>query len=436
MRRLVRAIEGFFFRPESASGMGLMRIGWGLTVLLSMLWRAGNVVRYYSDAGLWPANLELAAIRDLGRFTILDLIRDPTGVTVLYCLLIAFALSTVIGFLPKFSTIVTYVLLASFHERNFLPLAGGDTVIRVMGFLLVLSPGLKAWSVHRLRDQWKHWRTNGTLLPALTIPSWPRLLVTWQLVMLYVTCDWYKGYGSNWWAGTAAAFPYHHPHFARFDPAFFDAIPHFYAIGTYGTLFWEGLWILFLLPPVLTRRIPFFRTGRFRRWMLGIGVLFHGFILATLNVGTFSFNMFAIYLGMLRAEDFTAIKAFFSRLVRGPVTMLYDGHCYLCSRIAFLLRLLDVFGRVRLANIRVPSERALHAPNVPLEELDRVVHAELPDGRVVKSFDAFRSVLSRLPLLWPIVPLLWIPGMKTMATPIYDFFASRRPRCTDESCRM
>ncbi len=435
MRAIFRSIENFFFRKESASGMGLMRIGWGLCVLVSMLWRVQNVIRYYSDAGILPESVETPVIRDFGRFTILDYIRDPAGVTVLYCLLIAFAISTVIGFLPKFSTIVTYVLLASFHERNFLPLAGGDTVIRIMGFLLVLSPGLKAFSVHRLRDQWKHWRSSHDFLPGLTIPAWPRLLVTWQLVVLYVTCDWYKGFGNNWWEGTAASFPYHHPHFARFNPAFFDAIPHFYAVGTYGTLFWEGLWIFFLLPPFLANRISFFRTGRFRRWMLSVGFLFHGFILATLNVGTFSLNMFAMYLGMLTTEDFAAMKAFFGRVVRGTVTMLYDGHCSLCVRIAFFMKLNDVFDKVRIVNLRVATERNAITPNATLQELDRVVHAQLPNGEIVKSFVALRSILSRLPFFWPLLPLLWLPGIRFLATPIYDFFASHRPRCTDDSCK-
>jgi predicted DCC family thiol-disulfide oxidoreductase YuxK len=146
--------------------------------------------------------------------------------------------------------------------------------------------------------------------------------------------------------------------------------------------------------------------------------------------------MFAIYLGMLREEDFVAMRKFFSRFTGGIVTMLYDGHCYYCTRIAFMLRTCDWLGKLRFANMRDADARHAYAPGVTLHELDRVVHAQKANGTLVKSYEAFRIIMSRLPLFWIFVPLWWLPGMNAVCTPVYDYFASRRKRCNDESCKV
>ncbi len=432
------ALERFFFAKESALGIGLMRAAWGAVVLLSMGARVGNLTRYFSDSGIWPKAIEETMIR-ADRFTLLTWIREPFQVQLVFWLLMIAAFTTMIGLLPRISVIVTYVLLMSFHERNYMPLAGGDTVIRTIGFILVLAvltPGLKAFSVHRLQEQWTHWKRDRTLLPGLTMPSWPRLLVTAQLTLIYVTSVIFKLYGSNWWSGSASAFPLHHDHFARFSPALFDAIPFFYPFLTWSTLLWEALWILFFIPPIAGKHLPLIRTGRFRRWMLLLGLYFHGGILITLAVGSFSWAMFAFYFGMLKAEDFAAMRKFFSRFTRKPVIMLYDGHCLFCVRTAFCFRIFDWLHGIRFENIRDVEVRNTHARGISLQELDRVVHVRMPDGTLRDSFDGIRVLLRRLPLAWPLVPVLWFPGMKHIGTPVYDFVAARRRRCDDESCRI
>src|SRR4051812_3826509 len=92
-------------------------------------------------------------------------------------------------------------------------------------------------------------------------------------------------------------------------------------------------------------------------------------------------------------------------------TVLYDGQCALCQRSVRILKRLDWLGRLRYADARdpanVPPTRAPLDPARLLEEM----HVVTPDGRVAHGFAAFRRIAWRLPALWLVAPLLYLPGV-------------------------
>ena len=49
-----------------------------------------------------------------------------------------------------------------------------------------------------------------------------------------------------------------------------------------------------------------------------------------------------------------------------------------------------------------------------------------PDGWLTEGFFAVRRLSLRLPLLWPIAPLVWVPGMGWLGQRAYDGVANRR----------
>src|SRR5439155_1192550 len=82
------------------------------------------------------------------------------------------------------TTVMSIVLLFSFHERNPLLLGGGDTVIRVVGFILAIAPSVSAFSLDRLRQRSRHpsrSQSDGNQ----KMPIWPVRLLTWQLIVIY-----------------------------------------------------------------------------------------------------------------------------------------------------------------------------------------------------------------------------------------------------------
>ena len=112
---------------------------------------------------------------------------------------------------------------------------------------------------------------------------------------------------------------------------------------------------------------------------------------------------------------------------RGQV--LYDGQCPLCLRSVALLKRLDWLGRLRTIDARDRSQwPASDAPLDP-ERLLQEMHVVTPDGRrLYRGFAALRWIAWRLPLLWPLAPLLYIPGVPRLGQRLYLWVARNRFR--------
>jgi predicted DCC family thiol-disulfide oxidoreductase YuxK len=69
----------------------------------------------------------------------------------------------------------------------------------------------------------------------------------------------------------------------------------------------------------------------------------------------------------------------------------------------------------------------------------REMWVKRPDGKHFGGFKAFRALAVVLPLCWPILPFLWLPGVAWIGKRIYGFIARNRFRyakCDDEFCSM
>lgn len=113
---------------------------------------------------------------------------------------------------------------------------------------------------------------------------------------------------------------------------------------------------------------------------------------------------------------------------RPPAQVLYDGDCALCRKSVSLLQRLDWFHRLTYVNVReqaqIPDDARLQ-PDRLLQEM----HLVTPDGgRVYHGFAAFRWFAWRLPLLMPLAPLLYLPGVPRLGQRLYLWVARNRFR--------
>ena len=110
--------------------------------------------------------------------------------------------------------------------------------------------------------------------------------------------------------------------------------------------------------------------------------------------------------------------------------MYYDGQCRLCSGIVRLLRLLDV-----TSALRPQPYQDLKAPPSGLSwsDLERSAYVATSDGRMHEGFFAFRMITLRMPVFWPLTPLLWFPGVSILGRTVYRWVAASRRRFG--SCR-
>ncbi len=432
---MLRIVDRFFFEEVSAAGFGLMRIAWAFTVLLFLLGSAGDIVRYYADAGTMPQDLSYLVMRSEYRFTLLQSITDPSGVIILWSIFCACLFCTMVGIWPRVMTVTSVLLLFSFHERNLQPLGGGDTVLRNIGFLLMIAPEIDAFSISRLRRQWGHWKKTGEFLQPLRTQIWPYRLLLWQLIIIYLTSWWDKLQGTMWLDGTAVEAVFHHTHFVRYAPETMNAFVWISPYASFYTLMLELSWILLLLPRSLAYVLPaWMRHHSIKRILIAGGLLFHWGIFVFMDVGSFPFAMTTAFIGLLLDEDFQSFAHAWNRRWKGTIAVLYDGGCGLCRRSIFFLKMLDHLARLTPVDFRTKKNRIRYAKDISEDDFDRAMHIRMPSGRYFSGFDAIRILSWHLPATMLFTPLLYLPGIAPLGRMIYKDIAESREKCADGRC--
>ena len=142
------------------------------------------------------------------------------------------------------------MLLFSFHEHAPFSLNGGDTLLRLLGFLLLISPCDRAISLDNLLRRYASTHATGKdqTAAARTMPIWPYRLLLWQLVLLYWASSLHKFSGTLWPGGSAVAVALHHPHFTRLSPVAADWATWLSPSASWFVLLAQSAWGLLLVP--------------------------------------------------------------------------------------------------------------------------------------------------------------------------------------------
>ncbi len=106
--------------------------------------------------------------------------------------------------------------------------------------------------------------------------------------------------------------------------------------------------------------------------------------------------------------------------------LLYDGECPFCRREIEFLKRRNHRMLLRFEDISDPQfDPAKYG--LTKEEVNRVLHGVLPDGRVVRGMDAIRRAYKAVGLGWIAAPTSW-PGIRWVADRMYETFAQNRIR--------
>jgi predicted DCC family thiol-disulfide oxidoreductase YuxK len=101
----------------------------------------------------------------------------------------------------------------------------------------------------------------------------------------------------------------------------------------------------------------------------------------------------------------------------------YDGGCGLCRSVVAVMSRLDIRRRVAWA-----PYQSLEAPprGLTWEDLERSARLETGQSGHHEGFYAFRRLTLLLPPLWPLAPILWLPGVPGLGTGLYRWTAGHR----------
>ncbi len=174
-----------------------------------------------------------------------------------------------------------------------------------------------------------------------------------------------------------------------------------------------------------------------------LGILFQLMLWATLHVPTIFLFLFPTLM-LLFIPPETLVRWIEMRQERhlqtGRAVLFYDGQCGFCRQSITWLRVLDLFGWLDPLDFhRQPDLARLHPELTPERCRSEMVLLE-PRGTLSGGFDAFRRMVRYLPTLWPLFPLVFVPGAHWVGTRVYRWIATHRylfhrnPTCNTNHC--
>jgi predicted DCC family thiol-disulfide oxidoreductase YuxK len=385
MSRAADAWNRFWFTPGSTSTLALFRIAFGVVVLAWTFSLAPSLFSFFSEGGLLSEQPD----RGAEAWSLLELFPSDAAVTALYVLLVAGALSLLVGFRSRLAALVVFVCLVSFGRRNPMVLNSGDLLLSVLAFYLMLAPSGAALSV----DRWLRNRTTFWELPERSL--WPLRLVQVQLSILYVAAVWEKVQGTTWNDGTAVSYAFRIEDLERFPlPDLVTGSLVLVNLLTFGTLAVELALGLLVWNRVL------------RPWVLLAGVGLHLGIDFTVRVGFFSYAVLVAYIAFIPPETarewILRLRRAAGRLRRtedAPVegaVLLFDSDCGFCRWAVDKVLAWDRRGRLRPVALQAAEADDL-LPGLEPEVKMASWHLVTPDRRAYSGGAAAPPLLRLLP---------------------------------------
>jgi predicted DCC family thiol-disulfide oxidoreductase YuxK len=123
---------------------------------------------------------------------------------------------------------------------------------------------------------------------------------------------------------------------------------------------------------------------------------------------------------------------------RGVV--LFDGDCAFCRKVISILQKLDWFKALRYQNCREPEGIPPNEAGLNEEKMIEEMHLLRPDRK--KAYGGYRAVrwiAGRVPVMWPLYPLMFIPGVPFVGNIAYRWVARNRFKlvpCHDGVCTV
>ena len=105
--------------------------------------------------------------------------------------------------------------------------------------------------------------------------------------------------------------------------------------------------------------------------------------------------------------------------------VIYDGQCRFCRGQVRNLRRLDRTGRLRYLSLH-DARVAQWYPDLSHDDLMSQMYVVAPDGSRYGGSEAVKRLSRRLPLLWPAMPILHLPGTAGLWRWGYHQIAKRR----------
>lgn len=271
--------RNFWFRPEPAYSLGLIRMVFGLLVLWWSMSLIPDLYLFFGDEGV--AGPPVPTLNGWGLFAWWS---GDRALLLGWAALVVAALMLVVGWRSRIAALTVFVLVVSFEHRTTFVFNAGDGLIRVEALYLMLAPCGAALSLDRRRVGEPFWSAESH-------SPWIVRLMQVQLSLIYLSSVVTKMRGETWPGGTAVSYA------LRLDDMLKMATPQW--LWGDALLMNAATWATLVIELAIGVLVW---IRRLRPWVLAAGVGMHLMITTTIDVGFFTPAMFVLYLAFLPPE--------------------------------------------------------------------------------------------------------------------------------------
>ena len=193
-------------------------------------------------------------------------------------------------------------------------------------------------------------------------------------------------------------------------------------------VYWSGI----LIVTVEYVIIIFLFWRKTRLSAIHLGIFFQTLLLLTLDVpATFFFLFPAMYLLFIDPNnilEWINERRALHRSAARPL-LIYDGHCGFCRWCLRLLKITDLFDVLEYKSFYEYLDEKKPLPaGLWIDEVQKRMYLVLNSGKKFAGYEVFRRICWSMPMMFPLIPLIYFPGMGVIGPRLYDFVAKRR-RC-------
>ena len=387
--------------------LAVLRIGLGLLILADLMIRGADLGVWLSDDGVFPRDVVMDWIGS-DRWSLYFISGSWVWAMMLFGLAAAAAMALLLGYKTRWATLLSFILLASLHNRTPMMLQGGDNLLLLLVFWSLFLPlgarfSVDAALVHPDERDKAPARPNA-------YASVATLAILTQCMAVYFFSAFLKN-GVEWYQdGTAIYYALHLDDMATW-------IAHLWRDQSWLTVpLTRYVWWLELIGPILMFS-PWLRVPMRLLMMFAFISMEVGFIL-NLHIGLFPFISILSLLLFTPTETWDALARRFWPNPGAGWHMYYDQDCSFCLKMCWLLK---TFLGLRETPI-TPAQSDAEIAEILEREFSWVVVT--PEGARLTKWAAMVGVFSASPGFRWLAPVLAWP--ERLGNRIYDWVAEHR----------
>ena len=288
---VVEKWTAFWFTPEPAHTLGLVRIAFGLVVAAWTLALLPDLYQLFGAQGVVPRHPRFDY-----EWSVFAIWPGDTALLIGWVVLLVSALALAVGWHSRLAAVLVFVLVQSFVRRDPYVFNAGDAIVVLVALVLALSSCGAALSLDQRRRTGAFWSAQDRA-------PWPVRLLQVQLSLIYLVSVQAKLSGDSWLEGSAVTYAWRTDGRWAFLPA-----PEWLAANALmvNALTWGTLIVELAIAVLVWNR-------RLRLPVLGAGVVMHLAMMINLNIGFFSLAMFVLYLAFVPWDTVARMPAWVKR---------------------------------------------------------------------------------------------------------------------------